>query len=138
MLIRPVMTRSTLNRRAGFTLLEVMAVLAILIIIASLAVFAVMRSLGDAKEKQAKLQMQSICNAMQTMYINDNRYPDSLMELVSNTDGRPPLLVGNESAITSPWGQIYQFEIAPDNTGTVRPRLFTTTDTGRQIVWPEK
>lgn len=138
MLVRSPQVRLALARRSGFTLLEVMAVLAILIIIASLATFAVMRSLGDAKEKQAKLQMKSIAQAIETMYITDSRYPDSLLELVQSVDGRPPLLVGGESSITSPWGQPYQFEIAQDNTGTMRPRIFTTTDTGRPIVWPEK
>ena len=139
MLVRPLSRRLPTSRREAFTLLEVMVVLAILVIIASLATFAVVRNLADAKEKQAKLQMQKIEFACKTYFAESGgNWPQSIEELIQPSDGRQPLLEGGVSAITDPWNKPYQMDLTTDSTGATRVIVTTTNDRGIPMQWPEK
>jgi general secretion pathway protein G len=139
MLVRPLSHRLPTSRREAFTLLEVMVVLAILVIIASLATFAVVRNLADAKEKQAKLQMQKIEQACKTYFAESGgNWPQGLEELIRPSDGRQPLLEGGESAITDPWNKPYLLDLTSDDTGATRVVVTTTNERGIVMRWPEK
>ena len=47
-------------------------------------------------------------------------YPNSLDQLVARSDGRPPLLEGEEYAIIDPWWNRFNFEVVTDETGNER------------------
>src|SRR5262245_15561417 len=106
MLARPAYRQLAVRTRRGFTLLEVLVVVAILVILASVATFAVVSYLKGAKEDQATLQAQNIQKAAKSWYTKTGGYwPDSLDMLVMKTEASDPLLEGGESAILDPWGQ---------------------------------
>src|SRR5438046_7749458 len=69
--------RRTAARRAAFTLLEVLVVVAILVILAGVASISVFRYMEDAKIGRAKTDMQSIAKAYETYYTQHGTWPDN-------------------------------------------------------------
>jgi general secretion pathway protein G len=141
MLARPASRRLAARTRDGFTLLEVLVVVAILVILASVATFATVSYLSQAKVDQASLQATNIQKAAMAYYTKTSGvWPDSLQALVMRdpNTGTQPLLEGGESAIVDPWGQPYQFEVGEDNTGTLRFVVYTTSPEGQRIQFPRQ
>jgi len=141
MIARPASRRLAAHHRAGFTLVEVLVVVAILVILASLATFATMRVLADAHEKECLLKMQKVEQACKQYYVNnDSNYPQSLEELINpSADGKPPLLEGGPSAITSPWGSPFTMSVMQDNYGSPRVVIQTTNQSGNgSLQWPQR
>ena len=92
-------------RRAGFTLLEVLVVVAILVILAGVGVVATTRYLENARKSQAQLQCRSLASACETYYLDPRSggtYPASLNELVNFPGGS--LLKNGYDDLKSPWG----------------------------------
>jgi general secretion pathway protein G len=141
MLARPAARRLASRTREGFTLLEVLVVVAILVILASVATFATVSYLKQARIDQATLEAQKIQKAAMAYHVKSGGvWPDSLQALVVSTSpGVPPLLEGGETAIMDPWGNPYQFQVIPDDgTGTERFMVFTQSPDGAQIQWPNR
>src|SRR5579885_697023 len=139
MIARPVSRRLPAPSRAGFTLLEVLVVVAILVILASVATFAVVKYLRDAKLSQADLQMQKIEQAAKAYYTQSGgNWPTSIDMLVTQTEAGPPFLEGGASAITDPWGKPYQIELTQDAYGSTRLVVWTTDDYGQRRQWPRQ
>lgn len=139
MIARPVHRRLPASSRSGFTLLEVLVVVAILVILASVATFAVVRYMRDAKLNQATLQMQKIEQACKAYFTQTGgNYPQSLQELVVPGQAGPPLLEGGADAITDPWGKPYNIDLESDSVGNQRLVVFTTDDYGQRITWPRR
>ena len=139
MITRPA-RRSPLTARRGFTLLEVLVVVAILVILASVATFAAVSYLRGARIDEATLKAQKIQQAAMSFYTKSGgTYPPSLEVLaVATPEYGPPLLEGGASAITDPWGNPYQFDIVVDNAGQERFVVLTTSPDGQQITWPRQ
>ncbi len=80
-------TTRRLSRRAGFTLLEVLVVVAILVILSTVAVVATTRYLEDARKSRAQLQCKSLASACEAYYLNSqsgNNYPQQLTDLLDS------------------------------------------------------
>lgn len=61
--------------RRGFTLVEVMIVIAIILALASLIGLAVFSRFGEAQQNITKIQMKSIEDALESFRLTFNRYP---------------------------------------------------------------
>src|SRR5580704_11040622 len=98
-------TRRKATRRAAFTLLEVLIVVAILVILASAASISLFRYLEDAKVGKAKAEMMTIVGAIKKYYSERGEWPDpgSLVQTIG------PMIEGNQT-LTDPWGGIYKFQ----------------------------
>jgi prepilin-type N-terminal cleavage/methylation domain-containing protein len=73
--------RSLRNREKGFTLVELMVVVAIILILASIGMYAYQRSLAYAKETVCKTNLRALKNAVE-MYVSENEaFPASLGQL---------------------------------------------------------
>ena len=70
------MNRRT-SRRGAFTLMEVLLVLVILAVLGSLAIPMLSKTQQKALMDNAKIQANSISNAVDMYYIDMNRYPTS-------------------------------------------------------------
>jgi general secretion pathway protein G len=111
------------TRRAAFTLLEVLIVVAILVILASAASISLFRYLEDAKVGKAKTEMTTIVGAVKKYYSEQGSWPDQggLVQTIG------PMIEGNQQ-LRDPWGGTYQLSIESEQQadGTANQRPFVT------------
>ncbi len=111
-----------LSRLAGFTLVEMLVVLAIIGSIASLVGPRVLNYLSESKVKTAQIQMENIASALDLFYLDAGRYPSSeegLNALVQRPAGASswngPYLKAT-SVPKDPWGHAFLYR-APGQNG---------------------
>jgi general secretion pathway protein G len=119
------------NRR-GFTLMEVLVVVAILVILAGTASIFLFRYLDDAKTNRAQADLQTLTKACQSYKIKYQDYPASLQELVNPPEGGKPYLTSAD-ALNDPWGKPYQYNPSGDNNRGLAPDIWTVNPDGEQI-----
>ena len=114
------MRRRSLNQ--GFTLVELLVVLAILALLAGLVGPQVMKFLGSSKTKTAKLQIEELSGALDLYRLEVGRYPttnDGLDVLVQKpsdvTNWNGPYLK-KPQVPKDPWGFEYRYR-APGEHG---------------------
>jgi general secretion pathway protein G len=125
-------TRRKASRRAAFTLLEVLIVVAILVILASAASISLFRYLEDAKVGRAQNDMRVISGAYQKYYMEKQEWPTNIAQVA------PYLESGNEG-LKDPWGQLYQASVvetqAEDGTTKQRPQIVCQPPGGKPPVY---
>ena len=99
----------------GFTLIEILVVIAIIALIMSLVGPRVLNYLGESKVKAAKIQIQSFGSALDLFNLDTGRYPSSaegLTALVQSPGTIPawngPYLKGGVMP-NDPWGKSYVY-----------------------------
>ncbi len=106
-----------LRRDDGFTLIELLVVLMILGFLATVAAPPVLRYLGRAKTDTAKIQIQSLSNALDLYRLDVGRYPaqeEGLQALVvkpSGSDAWNGPYVKKQTSLTDPWGAAYLYRV---------------------------
>jgi len=100
----------------GFTLVELLVVLAIVALIATLAVPQVLRYLGSARVNAAQAQIRNIASALELYYIDNGVYPTTeqgLQALAAEPSSSPrwngPYLKGADK-LADPWGAPYVYK----------------------------
>ncbi|MCA9203138.1 MAG: type II secretion system major pseudopilin GspG [Pirellulaceae bacterium] len=112
--------RNRRPRRRGFTLMEVLLVLAILVILASMASVFVIKMRKSAFEDLAKQQVGSFSQALDAYYMHLGMYPTTSQglealraapsDLRDPAKWRGPYL--NKEIPQDPWGNPYQYEMS--------------------------
>lgn len=99
----------------GFTLLELLVVLAILGLLYAIVGPQVIKYLSSSKSQTAQVQVKNIDAAMKLLRLDAGRYPNNqegLNALVTQPQAMPnwrgPYLP-NASALNDPWGQPYRY-----------------------------
>ena len=117
-------------RRAskGFTLVEILIVLALIGIVAGLAMQNLGGLFGDGKEKAA----QTWINSTGPAYVNSylalvGNYPTTLNDLLSPPSGVTPF-VNKASDLNDPWGKQYQYALQANSF-----ELWTTNPEGKRL-----
>jgi general secretion pathway protein G len=105
---------------AGFTLVELLVVLAIIGLIAALVAPQVLRYLGAARVETTQAQLKNIGSALELYYLDSGKYPSSdigLNALVSApSDGsvwNGPYLK-TDAALKDAWGNKFAYEQSGD------------------------
>jgi general secretion pathway protein G len=105
-----------LRKLNGFTLVEILVVLAILALLVGLVGPRVMKQLGGAKSDTARLQIDDFGAALDLFYLDVGRYPDTqegLEALVISPANTPkwdgPYLKKKKIPM-DPWGTEYQYQ----------------------------
>jgi general secretion pathway protein G len=125
--VRPVLSISETWRRravarrrrdAGFTLVELLVVLAILGLLVALATPQVLKYLAKSKVDTARIEMANIGTSLDLFLIDNGRYPtqqEGLQALVINPGGLPgwhgPYIKTRSGMPLDPWGHPYQYRI---------------------------
>ena len=120
------------GRRSGFTLLELLIVLAIIVALAAMVAPNLLQSRREANEKTTRATIKNIEDAVKMKAVdNDGEFPEGSQEAItqlaeSSTDSqgreRPPYL---EEVPFDAWGEPFYYEYDP-NRDTTKPRIWSS------------
>jgi general secretion pathway protein G len=109
------------GRRAGFTLVEMLVVLAIIGSIVGLVGPRVLNYLSESKVKTAQIQMENLASALDLFYLDAGRYPSS-EEGLNALVQRPPGVTSwsgpylkSTGLPKDPWGHPYLYRSPGQN-----------------------
>jgi len=126
------------NKLAGFTLIEIMIVIAIVIALVTIAVPGFLRSRVTALEASAVANCRAIDNGCQLYHINNDIFPANLTDL-SGPASYPPYI---DSVLASGRKNSYEYiytlvdpdhftlNANPTTTGLLKGRYFYTDESG--------
>jgi general secretion pathway protein G len=112
---RPTTTQA--SRSAGFTLVELLVVLAILGLLVGIAVPQLFKYYSRAKEDAARIQIQTIASGLDLFLLDIGRYPTEQEGLPALVTAPPGLgrwagpYVSQASILTDPWGRPYVYRV---------------------------
>jgi len=105
------------KKKNGFTLLELLVVLAILGLLAAIVGPQVIRYLGSSKTQAAQVQVKNIAASLQLFRLDAGRYPTNAEGLGALIKAPTTVPIWNgpylpdASAITDPWGKPYLLRV---------------------------
>jgi len=126
----------SVTRKAGFTLIEILVVIAVIAILASLVSPMVFRNVGDAKHTTARAQIQIFELALDAYRLDHDRYPttEAGLEVLRTAPGeddprwRGPYL--RRDLHLDPWGNPFIYE----SPGEYNPQSYDLVSLGRDGV----
>lgn len=77
-----------LTKKSGFTLIELLIVVAIIAILAAIAVPNFLEAQTRSKVSRARTDMRSIATALESYYVDNNRYPPMLGQNPGQTENQ--------------------------------------------------
>jgi general secretion pathway protein G len=129
------MTARKTNRwaRPGFTLLEVLVVVAIIVVLAGIGGYYLLPKVDEAKESTALNHVKTfLTNACEEYKLKNDVWPDSLQALsVQQPNGMAPLIT--QDALLDPWDKPYQYDAHGGNNQGRVPDIWTIGPRGNQI-----
>jgi general secretion pathway protein G len=116
--------------RAGFTLMEMLVVVAIIVLLAAMAVPLVMGRLEEAKISRAKVDAKTIAEACEMYQLKYGNLPNTLEELtMPGADGSKPFL--ETKHLLDPWSRQYQYLVnGPHNVVSGKPDVWSAGPNG--------
>jgi len=123
--------------RGGFTLMEILVVVAILVILASVGGYYYMGTLENSKLDIAKLQMKALDTGCETYKLNSGGdWPPNLQALLQPINGKDPPFTDPEKLL-DPWKKPYQYNPQGSRNNGVKPDISCVSPKGVEIGnWP--
>ncbi len=102
----------TRRKRKAFSLVELIAVIVILSMLAGLVAFKTRSYLVTSKQNSAKVEIRKLCEALETFFAMNDRYPTSeegLKILVTGNERMPDGII--DKVPLDPWRVPYQYNM---------------------------
>lgn len=95
----------------GFSLVELMVVIAIIGLLSTIVAVNVLKSGAKARREKVKADIKAISDAIMIMYNDTGVMPESLEELVQSSaeDWNGPYITGGMKALRDPWKRPYVY-----------------------------
>lgn len=110
-IVKPTRSRRGVRKQSGFTLIEILVVMAIIAMLAVMVAPNIFNQQAGAQRDAAISQISSLQAALDMYRLDIGEYPDGLEGLVENDTGRAswngPYLRGTVPA--DPWGNNYVY-----------------------------
>lgn len=112
--------RSVAPAQAGYTLTEMLVVIAIIGLLAAALAPNLMGQLGRARTKAAQMQMETVAAGLEMHLTDVGRYPtpeeglDALLEPSETALGWTGPYVRDRSALADPWGRPLIYEVSEE------------------------
>ena len=106
------------SRLRGYTLTEMLVVIAIIGLIAAVVIPQTIGQLGKAQSRAAKLQVQSLAAALELFQGDNGRFPtgqeglQALLVRPAGLDNWNGPYLHNKDQLTDPWGNPYRYTVA--------------------------
>lgn len=106
--------------QAGYTLTEMLVVIAIIGLIAAVLTPSLIGQLGRARVKSAQLQLETLSSAVEMFRADVGRYPTveeglpSLITEPEGVEGWAGPYTKNAKSLKDPWGEAIGYETDPD------------------------
>ena len=113
--MRELTSKELRRSDSGFTLLELLVVLAIMGMLAAIIAPQVIKYLGTSKTQAARVQIQNDMAALELFRLDVGRYPTQQEGLAALVTAPPTAQNWNgpylkkDSALTDPWGEGYNY-----------------------------
>jgi general secretion pathway protein G len=111
------MTPSRTDRRSGFTLIEIMAVVLIMGLLMGVVGVTVFSRVDEARVSTARIQIKQLENALEFYRMDNSRYPTSeegLQALIEAPPGArrypPGGYLKSKEGLLDPWDNPYQYQ----------------------------
>ncbi|HLZ77178.1 type II secretion system major pseudopilin GspG [Phenylobacterium sp.] len=120
-----------LKKDEGYTLTEMMVVLAIIALLVAVLTPGIIGQLGRARAKTAQMQLDSVASSVEMFHSDVGRYPSSgeglqsLLAQPAGADGWTGPYLKSTQLLNDPWGRPVQYTVSPDG------QSFTVTSLGR-------
>lgn len=120
-------------RRAAFTLVEVLIVVAIVVVMAGVGGLTLMKYLEESRENAARAQVKTLETAVKAYQIKHGEPPASLVILTQvEADGSAPALESAE-ALLDPWNSPYQYDPNGSRNNGIKPDIWAVSPKGVTI-----
>lgn len=122
--------RRDLNAEAGYTLTEILVVMAIIGLIAAALTPGLVGQLGRSRAKAAKVQVETVAAAVEMFRADVGRYPtdaedlQALLVAPGGSEGWTGPYVKGAGVLKDPWGNALDYRIADEG------RTFVVTSFG--------
>lgn len=135
MKVTPLISRPR-RRRAGFTLVEIVLVLAIIALLLGVAVRGLVGVLGEGKRVAATADIDTFSSALVTYQSMATRYPTTdqgLAALVSKPSSAPAPRQWRklmDEVKPDPWGNPYRYQFPGKHNGNAKPDIWSMGEDG--------
>ncbi|MSQ94609.1 MAG: prepilin-type N-terminal cleavage/methylation domain-containing protein [Gemmataceae bacterium] len=126
------------QRRAAFTLMEMLIVVAIIVMLAGIGVVSYLSLFAGSQKDVAKTQVKSLGVVCDTYKLKNGANPESLAVLLQK-DPMGVIYVEDPDKLLDPWKKPYQYDASGQKNQGLHADIWTVSPDGIEIGnWPKQ